>query len=770
MVKLGLITLHRVKNYGSVLQAYATQEILKKNNYEAELIDYYPKRYTKLGMLRKVKNQNKYLKNSFILRLIARIIIFPSYCLRFKNFNKFVKKHLNLSKQQYRNYDELKEQLPYNDIYVTGSDQVWNSSWNDGIDECLFLNFPNIKKKIAYAASFGKSHLDDNEKQITKELLSKYNYISLREMSGVNICEDLGIKNTVNVLDPTLLLTANEWREVSSNKFKNEKYILVYNLNRNKKIDNYAENLSKKNGLKVKYLSYQLHELYRNGKMYCNPKVEDFLALIDNAEFVISDSFHATAFSLIFNKQFVIVYPDKFSTRLQSILNLLDLDNRVAKNENDLKIVDKNIDYELVNEKLDIERQKSMEWLLNNLKKMEEDNLFPSKEKCSGCGACMNICPKHAISLVEDEYGFLYPRIDNGKCINCGLCKKVCAYQNDKLEGSPIKVYAAIRNKEDDILKKSASGGIFSSIAINFINNGGIIYGSSMEKENGKLTVKHIRVDNIDDLKKLQGSKYVKSLMGTIYDNIKNDLKNQKKVLFSGTPCQVAALKKYLDISKVDSTNLYTIDIICHGTPSTKMFQDYIKFYEDNVNGEIESFKFRDKKYKGHLRGTITYIKKKDNKKVEKPLYGRLDSYYKMFLFGDSYRENCYSCKYANEHRVGDITIGDYWGCKEEHPNWFNESNDKFDAPTIGISCILLNNAKGMEILKKYGQNIYIKETNFEKVAKHNAQLRNPSSKPKNRNKIFDIYKNSGYKALDKYIKKKQGIKRLLYVIYYKIK
>ncbi len=150
------------------MQAYATQEILKKNNYEVELIDYYPKRYTKIGMLRKVKNQNKYLKKSFILRLIARIIIFPSYCLRFKTFNKFVKKHLNLSKQQYRNYDELKEQLPYNDIYVTGSDQVWNSSWNDGIDECLFLNFPNIKKKIAYAASFGKSHLDDNEKKLLK--------------------------------------------------------------------------------------------------------------------------------------------------------------------------------------------------------------------------------------------------------------------------------------------------------------------------------------------------------------------------------------------------------------------------------------------------------------------------------------------------------------------------------------------------------------------------------------------------------------------------
>ena len=253
---------------------------------------------------------------------------------------------------------------------ITGSDQVWNSGWNGGIDKAMFLDFSNIenKRKISYAASFGKSKLEDWEKEETKELLNKYDKISLREKSGVEICEDLGIKDTTNVVDPTLLLSGEEWSKIASNKYENEDYILVYNLNRNKRIDNYAKNLSKKTGFKIKYLSYQLHEFYKKGKMYCNPEVEDFLGLIKNAKYVISDSFHATAFSVNFNTEFVIVYPGKYSTRLQSILQILGLENRVAKNENDMSVVDNKIDFKIVNEKLIQEREKSINWLKDNLK------------------------------------------------------------------------------------------------------------------------------------------------------------------------------------------------------------------------------------------------------------------------------------------------------------------------------------------------------------------------------------------------------------------
>lgn len=368
MKKIDLITLHRVKNYGSVLQTYATQNILEKLGYKVTIIDYYPERYSFLGMLKRVKKQNKLLKKSLLLRMVARLIIVPSYLLRFKTFNNFIHKYLNLSNKVYHQFGDLSRNAPYADIYMTGSDQVWNSEWNGGIDKSLFLGFvPENKRKISYSSSFGVKELKKEEIPEIKSLLKKYNSISLREKSGVEIVSSLGIKNATNVVDPTLLLTKEEWSKISSNRYIGEKYILVYNLNRNKKIDQYASKLSKKTGLKIIYLSYQLHEIYKKGKMVCNPKVEDFISLIDNAEYIISDSFHATAFSLIFNKQFIIVYPGKYSTRLQSILSILDLENRVATDENDIEVVNNNINYKVINKMIQNMRNDSLTWLKNNL-------------------------------------------------------------------------------------------------------------------------------------------------------------------------------------------------------------------------------------------------------------------------------------------------------------------------------------------------------------------------------------------------------------------
>lgn len=368
MKKVCIITQHRVVNYGSVLQAYALQKKIMDLGCECQLIDYYPERFTPMGMLKRIKNKGELYKKHLLIRTAARIIIIPSYIKRFNMFFNFVENYLNLTERTYRNRSELeKEQFDY-DVYCTGSDQVWNSGWNEGIEYPYFLSFaPDSDKKISYAASFGRACLPTEEETVTRQLLSRYNALSLRELSGVEIVKRLGIKDAVNVLDPTLLLSGEEWRNISSGKFKDEDYILVYNLNRNKKIDNYAKNLSKKTGIRVKYLSYQLHEFYRNGKMLCNPKVEDFIALIDNARYVITDSFHATAFSMNLNTDFVIVYPGKYSTRLQSILEIVGLTNRVAKDENDLGIVEKRIMFESVNNIISTKRKESLKWLAMNL-------------------------------------------------------------------------------------------------------------------------------------------------------------------------------------------------------------------------------------------------------------------------------------------------------------------------------------------------------------------------------------------------------------------
>lgn len=399
---------------------------------------------------------------------------------------------------------------------------------------------------------------------------------------------------------------------------------------------------------------------------------------------------------------------------------------------------------------------------------MKTEELFAKKTDCAGCSACMNICPQKAITMKNDECGNIYPHIDESKCINCGLCKRTCSYQNDKLERSPIKAYAAFC-KDDKILGTSSSGGVFASIASSFIGNGGVVYGCSMEYRDEILTPMHIKISNIEDLKKIQGSKYVKSEIGYIYSEIKEDLKNDKKVLFSGTPCQIAALKKYLINSHINSEKLYCMDLVCHGTPGTSFFQDYIKYIEKKNKYRVIDLKFRDKnQYNWGLKGTITY-KTKHGKIKERPFYNKLSSYYSFFLKGKVYRENCYSCKYANANRIGDITIGDYWGIENQHPEYLKENGGLIDT-TKGISCVLVNSCNGEELLNDCGKRLVLLESTTEKVIKENDQLNHPCKYSDEREKIFKIYQREGYKGVDKYYKKQLGVRRIIYPIYYLLK
>lgn len=367
--KIEVITLHRIVNYGSVLQAYATQKVLENKDCEVEFVDYYPERMHLFGMLKRIKEKSPKFEKSFILRTIARIVMFPSYIKRFYVFKKFIKTRLNLSKNVYKTEIQLKENPPIADYYCTGSDQVWNTGWNEKIDYPFFLDFaPEGKIRFSYAASFGKGKLEDWEKAETKKLLEKYSALSMREQSGVEIVNDLGIQNSINVLDPTLLLNNEDWSKVASNKYENDKYILVYNLNRNKNIDKYVENLSKEKKLKVYYISYCLHEFYKKGKMKCNVKVEDFLSLIKNAQYVVTDSFHATAFSINFNTQFMIVFPEKYSTRVENILKITGLESRIVKDCDDVSLADIKINFEKANGILEDERNKANEFIESVIK------------------------------------------------------------------------------------------------------------------------------------------------------------------------------------------------------------------------------------------------------------------------------------------------------------------------------------------------------------------------------------------------------------------
>lgn len=390
---------------------------------------------------------------------------------------------------------------------------------------------------------------------------------------------------------------------------------------------------------------------------------------------------------------------------------------------------------------------------------MEEIILFDDKKDCCGCSACMNICPKQAISMERDEYGFIYPQIDKKLCINCGACKKVCAFQNKFQGKTSIKVFAAVnRNKEQ--LMNSASGGIFSAIAAKFLEAGGVVFGAALDFEEGHAIPHHIAIESLDEISKLQGSKYVQSSINESYMKALDFLKQGRQVLFSGTPCQIDGLYGFLGR---EYENLTMIDLICHGVPSANFFDDYIQTEKKKRKAKkITGFVFRDKKNGWGCNGRISLLSRHGNiKNVYVP--SRLSSYYTLFLDSYVYRESCYSCKYAGPQRYSDLTIGDYWGVKNEHPELLGKQgyDDK-----KGISCILANSKKGVILCDELVGLISMHPSALENVQKKNGQLSSPSKKPEERDVVLKLYRQEQYSAVEKYFRKKYRKQIIVHTFY----
>lgn len=359
-MNVDIITLHHAENYGSVLQAFALQKKIEELGHVARILDYHPERYTNKGKLRRLKKQSKKF-NIPLLLLIAKILIYPSYLKKNKVFSDFVAGYLKLSPFSFATNDEAKCKLDeWADCYCTGSDQVWNSHWNECVEKALFLDFiPKTKPAISYAASIGLSQLPSNEIDETRNLLKKYNRISVRENSGVGIIKQLGFEDVEQCLDPTLLLSKEEWTNYVDDCDSGKEYILTYNLHHDPEIDKFATTLGGKYHISVRNISYNWHDIVRKGHLCWCPSVERFLGLIKNAKFVIADSFHATVFSIIFEKQFVTITPEIASSRIASILQTLGIENRNLAKYTGVETIEAPIDYISVKRKLSTEIKKS---------------------------------------------------------------------------------------------------------------------------------------------------------------------------------------------------------------------------------------------------------------------------------------------------------------------------------------------------------------------------------------------------------------------------
>lgn len=376
---------------------------------------------------------------------------------------------------------------------------------------------------------------------------------------------------------------------------------------------------------------------------------------------------------------------------------------------------------------------------------MNEAVKLADTRDCTGCGACVHICSKKAIGMVSNSEGFLYPKIALNKCVKCGKCSESCHILNsftlpDRLSGQ--LAYAG-QNRNQKSLTQSSSGGAFVVFATYLIEQKSIIAGCSMDEG---MNPQHICVMNMVDLSKLQGSKYMESDLNSIYSQLEKSLDSQRKVLFSGTPCQVAGLRAYL---KKDYTNLLCIDIICHGVPSRKLFSNYISWLEKKSGEKVLSYKFRNKEKYGW--GLSYLLETKTKTTIKRHAF---DPYYSAFLAGTIYRESCYSCKYSNQNRVGDITIGDYWGIEKEHPG-FSSRN--------GVSSIIINTQKGLELFDQVKDRLIIEKSELNKITRHNKNLSEPTKRPPQRDHIyFDFSRLSPDKFFGEYLYPKKHFLTLI--------
>lgn len=349
---------------------------------------------------------------------------------------------------------------------------------------------------------------------------------------------------------------------------------------------------------------------------------------------------------------------------------------------------------------------------------------------CMGCTACMNVCQHSAISMKADKYGFYYPKIDQDICIDCGLCVATCPVNHPVKITYPSDCYAVLSDDKEEI-KKVASGGMASVLSRYVLRKGGVVYGScGVDIRN----VHHIRIDSMKDLDKLRGSKYVQSYMGNIYSQVKKDLQENKMVLFTGTPCQVAGLKAFLH--KKEYENLYTVDLICHGVPSQQMLNDNINSYTKYENNSCR-VAFRLKPCAVNQPNVIHSITFgwffqsqpcKSDSQIYVPWYK--DAYMLGFIGCLIFRPNCYECRYACVARCGDFTVGDFWGLAKDAG--FND--------TDGVSLVFINSIKASKIwIENLNICKSVKRSVIEAI-KGNGQLQQPSSKPITYERFRELY------------------------------
>lgn len=703
-MKIGIVTLFG-DNYGNKLQNFALQRLVESLGFEAETIriaNGYNLNIDHQSVLEKLrfhrikmameerikdrlprKNQRDGLAYAMRLHKSGEDIILKGK--RTEAFNEFTQEYIKCSE---RIIDALDAKWQYQDdainkeydAFIVGSDQVWNRTKSP-----FFLRFASKNKRVSFAPSFGLSELPESLKAIYQKWISDIPYLSVREEKGAEIIRALTGRTVPVLPDPTLCLTQKEWEGIEKKpEFVDRDYVLTYFLgNEINRYRQFIEACAKECNLQI----INLFDMREPDAYVADPA--EFVWLVHHAQAMLTDSYHGTVFSLIFHTPFIVFNRvesggESMSSRIETLLKMVGMqDRRFGSVSYEQMLM---LDFTKADKAISLQVEKAKIFLKEALANVQlsvegnpADSVRNRKDECSGCTACFNVCPVNCITMDPDEEGFLYPHIDEKKCIHCHRCIDVCERSKNEKESGSERCYVAFSYNES-LRRTSSSGGVFGEIAGQILSQGGKVYGAGFTRD---FQVAHQSIETGAELAGLRGSKYVQSRLEGCFREIKDSLEKGKTILFSGTPCQVDGLLAYLGMNY---ENLYTQDIICHGVPSPKVWQEYLRMH----GSSIKAASFRDKTYGWHYFSMRiesekgTYLKRLDE-----------DIYTRLFLENVTLRPSCYACAHKHSHRKADFTVADCWGGTEG----IND-DDK------GISLLFVNTEKGHRLFEEIELNV----------------------------------------------------------------
>ena len=690
-MRTGLITFHFAHHYGAQLQALATMKAIQGLGHECQIIDY---------RLPHTTRTNQIFKKSRSVRDMASdahtALHYAAFQRRFQRFEAFVAQEMDLSPQRYTSFEQLREQPPAYDVYVSGSDQIWNPYifQDKQFDPAFLLDFVKEGRRIAYAPSLGVPQLPEDKEAQLKRFLEPFSALSVREKRGQVLVREAAGREAKVVLDPTLLLNGDDWGKLAAAPQHQGPYILCYFVSDPGEAAPYALALSRRTGWPIVQLAGARRKIDGAKEIVFDAGPREFLGLFQHAAAVVTNSFHGAAFSLQFKKDFFTSMSPKerreptFS-RIYSLLSRLGCADRIIGLDSTAPI-DAKMDYDQVYERLEAERADCLAYLKAAVEgtALPEEKSVPQGtngpdlckvEDCTGCTACAAVCPVGAIEMKPDHEGFLRPVVGES-CILCRKCEKACPALTQPVKGPDPNCAHAVWNRDDTVRAGSSSGGVFSLLAGHVLDQGGVVYGAAFD---GYMTVRHTCASNEKELAAMRGSKYVQSDLGETFHQVKEQLEAGKQVLFTGLACQVDGLKHYLGR---DYDNLLTCDLVCNGVPSPAVFQAYLKKLGTEHGAPVTGLRFRDKAHGwSHSHMTVRFA---DGGTTTTPLhrttFGRG---FGMQLF---LRPVCSKCRYTSTSRPADLTLGDFWGL-----------DPKLNLPTDrekGVSLVLVNSAKGQKV------------------------------------------------------------------------